>query len=228
MTLTTDAALEALHAHADPARAAGMASYHKADRPYLGIAMPEVNALVKDWRAALTLEDRVQLASDLWNSNIHEARVAAAKLLTQARMRPSDAEAWALIMSWVPQFDAWAVADHTCSAGGRRIMADLARLDTVEGWTTSDHLWTKRAALVMTLPLALLNHPNAAQSEARERVLTWAAAYVPDHQWFIQKAIGWWLRELSKHDAARATAFVETHGEGMKPFARKEALRLLR
>ena len=51
---------------------------------------------------------------------------------------------------------------------------------------------------------------------------------VPDHRWFIQKAIGWWLRDLSKHDPERTRAFVATHGEAMKPFAVKEALRLLK
>ena len=49
-----------------------------------------------------------------------EARLAAAKLLTQARIRP-DQEAWDLIKSWVPDFDSWAIADHACMAGQRRV-----------------------------------------------------------------------------------------------------------
>jgi 3-methyladenine DNA glycosylase AlkD len=113
-------------------------------------------------------------------------------------------------------------------AGQKRLVADPSRLDEVEGWVASDHMWTRRAALVSTLPWTKQNHPKPQELEARNRILGWAARLVPDHQWFIQKAIGWWLRELSKHDAPRTEAFIATYGEGMKPFAVKEALRHLR
>ena len=88
-------------------------------------------------------------------------------------------------------------------------------------------MWTRRAALVMTLPWTKQNHPKPADLAVRERVLGWAAGYVTDHDWFIQKAIGWWLRELSKHDAGRVADFLENHGDAMKPFAVKEASRKL-
>lgn len=220
------AALAQLAARADPAQAEAMAAYHKAPRRYLGLAVPGIDALVQAWRAGMTLDARIALADALWQSDVHEARIAAAKLLTQARIRPDEA-VWALFCRWVPQFDAWAIADHACKAGDRRVMADLSRLDTVEGWTRSGHMWSRRAALVVTLPLTRLNHPKPAESAARERVLGWAASYVADPDWFIQKAVAWWLRDLSKHDAARSAAFLAEHGARMKPFARKEAARLL-
>ncbi|MDR0808611.1 MAG: DNA alkylation repair protein [Gemmobacter sp.] len=215
-----------MEARADPARSAEMAAYHKAPRRYLGLAVPQIDALVQGWRAAMTLEERIALADTLWQSDVHEARIAAAKLLTQARIRPDDA-VWALICRWVPQFDAWAIADHACKAGDRRVMADLARLVEVESWTRAGHMWSRRAALVVTLPLCRLNHPKPAETAARERVLGWAASYVADPDWFIQKAVAWWLRDLSKHDPARSTAFLAEYGSRMKPFARKEAARLL-
>ncbi|QUJ75070.1 DNA alkylation repair protein [Sulfitobacter albidus] len=220
--------LAALEALADPARAEGMRAYHKADRPYLGLRNPQIDELTREWRAQLDLPQRVALADALWQTDIYEARLAAAKLLTQARLRPDDAGAWRLIASWTPDFDSWAIADHACMAGQKRLVADPARLDEVEAWTQSDHLWTRRAALVITLPWTKQNHPKPAEIAARDRILGWAAGYVPDHQWFIQKAIAWWLRELSKHDADRVRAFVDTHGGAMKPFAAKEAMRHLR
>ncbi|MEJ2001402.1 MAG: DNA alkylation repair protein, partial [Maritimibacter sp.] len=58
---------------------------------------------------------------------------------------------------------------------------------------------------------------------ARDRILGWAASYVDDPEWFIQKAVGWWLRDLSKHDPDRTRAFLDSYGERMKPFARREA-----
>lgn len=222
-----EAYLKELEALEDLERAVQMRAYHKVDRRYLGLTNPQLNDLTKGWRGALDVQDRVAVADGLWRTDIYEARLAAAKLLTTARIKPDDA-AWQLIASWVPDFDSWAIADHACMAGQKRLVADPARLDEVEVWTTSDHLWTRRAALVMALPWTKQNHPKPAELAARDRVLGWAAGYVPDHQWFIQKAIAWWLRELSKHDAARVRAFLDAHGAQMKPFAAKEAARQLR
>ncbi len=225
--MTLDGALAAIKAHADAEKAAQMAAYHKADRPYLGVANPVLNDLTKAWRQELDVPARVHLADALWQTNVHEARLAAAKLLTQARIRPDDA-VWALLESWLPDFDAWAVADHACMAMQKRLSADPTRLDQVEGWTTSDHMWTRRAALVATLPWTKQNHPKPDDLARRDRILGWAATYVPDRDWFIQKAIAWWLRELSKHDAPRVLAFLDQHGDAMKPFARREAGKYLK
>ncbi|OSQ52023.1 DNA alkylation repair protein [Marivita geojedonensis] len=225
--MTLDEALSELRARAQTGRAEQMAAYHKVDRPYLGVANPDTDALVRDWRQQIDLDTRLRLAADLWNTNIFEARVAASKLLTQARIKPSDEAAWQLIQSWVPDFDSWAIADHACMAGQRRLTADPSRLDTVDTWTASDHMWTRRAALVITLPWTKQNHPTADETAARDRILGWAAGYLDDTDWFIQKAVAWWLRDLSRHDPDRARAFLSKHGDRMKPFARKEAARHL-
>ena len=220
--------LAQLTALTHPARALEMRKYHKVERVYLGLANPQINDLAKAWRTTLDADERVALADSLWKTDIYEARLAAAKLLTQARIRPDDTPAWQLIASWTPDFDSWAIADHVCMAGQKRLVADPSRLDEVEAWITSDHMWTKRAALVSTLPWTKQNNPKPEEIEARERILGWIATLVPDHQWFIQKAIGWWLRELSKHDGERTTVFVAAHGDQMRPFAAKEALRFLK
>ncbi|UWQ73501.1 DNA alkylation repair protein [Leisingera sp. M658] len=225
--MTLDDALASLKAQAEPGRAAQMAAYHKQTREILGVPNPATNDLTKTWRQALPLEERVNLARALWESDIFEARIAAAKLLTQARIK-EDAAAWDLMQSWVPDFDSWAIADHACSAISKRLQTAPERLDTVEAWTQSDHMWSRRAALVATLPWAKMNNLKPADQERRERILGWAAAYVPDRNWFMQKAVAWWLRDLSKHDAERTRAFLAEHGTAMKAFARKEAAKYLK
>ncbi|WP_281972799.1 DNA alkylation repair protein [Ruegeria faecimaris] len=219
--------LDQIRAHADPERAVQVAAYHKVERLYLGVANPVLNDLTKLWRQELDVAARVDLADALWQTDIHEGRLAAAKLLTQARIRPDEA-AWDLLQSWLPDFDAWAVADHACMAMQKRLSADPARLEQVESWTASDHMWTRRAALVATLPWTKQNHPKPEDLNRRDRILGWAAGYVPDRDWFIQKAIAWWLRELSKHDADRVVNFLRDHSAAMKPFARREAGKYLK
>ncbi|MCW1917774.1 DNA alkylation repair protein [Rhodobacter sp. KR11] len=224
--MTPNDALAALHALADPAKAEAALAYHKTPRTYFGVSVPQITDLAKSWREGLDTAGRVQLAGALWESNIHEARVAAAKLLTQARIA-DDAAVWGLIASWVPSFDGWAIADQACDAGERRLVADPSRLDEVEAWTGSEHMWTRRAALVITLPWTKQNFPKTADLAIRDRVLGWAAGYVSDPDWFIQKAVAWWLRDLSKHDPDRTRAFLEGPGQGLKPWARAEAARHL-
>jgi len=220
--MTLDEAMAALKALVEPGRAEGMAAYHKVPRAYLGIANPPLNDLTKSWRQTLSVEDRVALANALWRTNIFEARLAAAKLLTQARLRPDDA-AWQLITSWVPDFDSWAIADHAMMAGQKRLVARPERIDEVETWTKSDSHWTRRAAMVITLPYTKQNHPKPGELAIRQKVLGWAATYVRDPEWFIQKSVAWWLRDLSRHDPDAVRAFMAENGRHMKPFARKEA-----
>ena len=225
--MTPQDALAALEQLGDAEKAVEMEAYHKIERRYLGVPSGTLDAHAKDWRQTLSLLDRLSLAQGLWETDVFEARITAAKLLTQARLREDEEASWQLIAKWYRDFDSWAIADHACAAGAKRLVADPTRLDRVEGWTRSEHMWTRRAALVITLPWAKVKTPKPADIEARARILGWAASYANDPQWFIQKAIAWWLRHLSKHDPKRVMAFLDAHGAAMKPFVRKEAQRLL-
>ncbi|WP_435138038.1 DNA alkylation repair protein [Pseudopelagicola sp. nBUS_19] len=215
-------ALDELRANIEPDRASQMATTYKQSRLVLGLSASTLNNLSKSWRQSLSTQERVELAKALWETDIFEARITAAKLLTQARLRP-DAAAWELIQDWVPQLDSLAIADHACVAGQKRLAADRSRINIVQGWVTSDHIWQRRAALIITLPWAKLNFPKPKDLEIREQVLGWAAIYVNDKEWIIQKSIAQWLKNLSKHDANRTQEFLKIYGSRMKGFAQKEA-----
>ncbi len=104
--------------------------------------------------------------------------------------------------------------------GSRCLLHDTDRLDVVETWVQSPHLWIRRAALVFTLPW------TRGDRDPR-RMLGWAATLANDPEWFIQKAIGWWLRELSKRDPARVRRFLADHGATLKGVTRREATKYL-
>lgn len=216
-----------LRALGDPDKAAEMAAYHKAPRAYLGVAVPVIDGMAREWRSGLDVAGRVDLAQKLWDSDVHEARVAAAKLLTQARIRPDD-QVWDLIVSWVPAFDGWAIADQVMKAGEKRLVADPTRLDQVEAWLDHPSHWVRRAAVVGTWPWTHIRNPKPAELSARERVLGWFARLAGDREGLVQKAIGDWLRDLSKHDPERVREWVDAHGALLRPAARREALRWVR
>jgi 3-methyladenine DNA glycosylase AlkD len=227
MTAGAGAALAALRAGADATKAHEVAAYHRAPRKYLGIALPAVDALVAEWRRGASVAERVELARGLWESDLHEARIAAAKLLTQARIPEDEPLVWETFLGWVPDFDGWAIADHACKAGERRLRARPERLDEVEAWTQDRNVWVRRAALVATLPWSKLNHPSTADRAACERILGWAATYVGDGGRFIQKAVGLWLRSLAVRDPERVREFLAGPGRKLRPYARREASRRL-
>ena len=228
--MTPEAALAALRAEAEAQGAANSAgsagAAGPAAREVLGLRVARITELTSEWRQQLTLEARIALAEALWQADIFESRIAAAKLLVQARIRPDQA-VWALICDWVAQIDDLTIGEHVADAGARRLSADAARLDDIEAWVTGTQLWSQRCALIMTLPWARLNNPKPAEIAARQRILGWAAALVGHRDRIIQDAIARWLRELSKHDAALVRDFLAKHGAAMTALARNEAVKHL-
>lgn len=226
MTVFNEALAE-LTALAVPENATAMATYHKAPRIYLGVSVPDIETCVKKWKTDADIPERVALAHNLWESDIHEARLAATKLLIQARIPHDEVLVWEEFLYWVSQFDSWALADHACKVGERRLMFKPNRIDIVETWTTSTNKWVRRAALVATLPWSKERHLDADNMRTRERILGWAETYVADRDWFIQKSVAWWLRSLSLRDPERVQVFLSGPGQELKAFARKDAGRLL-
>ena len=104
--MTPQDAIDQLTALGDAEASAKMQKIFKIDRPYLGVSNNEIGALYKQWRTTVDGEERTELAAELWDSNIHEARLVAAKLLTQARINPDD-HVWEIAMNpfWPLQSD---------------------------------------------------------------------------------------------------------------------------
>ncbi len=190
----------------------------KSSRPHWGLSAPKIDAAIRELQP-LPEKQRLAIARALWREEVFDLRIAAARLA--ARLPASlDAEIWAFLSERMGELDGWAVADNFADAGGPRLIARPGRLDEVEAWVESPHLWTRRASLVFTL-----DWMRAGLSP--ERMLGWAARLVADREWFIQKAIGWWLRELGKRDAGQVRAWLAAHGGGLKAFARREAEKYL-
>ena len=72
-------------------------------------------------------------------------------------------------------------------------------------------------------------HLALGEGETRlRRMLGWAARLAEDREWFMQKAIGWWLRELSKRNSERVRRFLTEHGGKLAGVARREATKYLK
>lgn len=209
--------LEALSNRAD---AEQIARYHKVKRVYLGIRVPRIAEVARDYWKACEGNGLIACCDQLWETDIHEARILVGKLFEVRKLRETE-EVWQFIHRVKGDLNSWAIADHLESGARQSLKADRNRLDLIESeWLPHPNFWVRRVSLVYTLFLAK-------KGADPERPLRWAAGMVDDREWFIQKAIGWWLRELSKHNPQRVVLFLETYGSRMKAFARKEASKYL-
>lgn len=208
-----------LRAMGTPARAKKEKSYQKSLREHWGVALPQMDAAIREVLKDATPAERLALSRRLWRKPVWDLRIVAGRLLAIEGVPPTEA-IWRFVTTRMADLDGWAVADNLATVGSRCLLQDERRLDLVETWVRSPHLWTRRAALVFTLPWMRGGRDP-------ERMLGWAARLASDPEWFIQKAIGWWLRELSKRDPARVRCFLADHGAALKGVARREATKYL-
>lgn len=81
----------------------------------------------------------------------------------------------------------------------------------IVAWTRSKNLWTRRAALVSTVPLNLnARGSKAPKGEAKKTILI-CERLVDDHEDMIVKALSWALRTLAPKDPAAVRAFLTHH-----------------
>jgi len=211
--------IAALSAFANAERAAQEKRYQKSSWEHWGVAVPKMDAAIRATVADLGQGDSLALAARLWREPVWDLRIVAGRVLARKAVAP-DAAVWTFVTQRMADLDGWAVADNLAVVGGRCLLADPERLDLVETWVESPHLWTRRAALVFTLPWTKEGRDPA-------RMLGWATRLAADRQWFIQKAIGWWLRELSKRDPQRVRRFLDEDGAPLMAVARREATKYL-
>jgi len=200
------------------ARAEQEKRYQKSVWDHWGAAIPDIDLAIRETLRDIPPRELLRLSARLWREPVWDLKIAAARILARDAVPPTES-LWRFVRARMADLDGWAVADNLANVGSRCLLADPRRLDFVESWVESRHLWTRRAALVFTLPWTKAGDP--------ERMLGWAAALAGDPEWFIQKAIGWWLRELSKRDKRRVRRFLDEHGAALKGVAQREATKYL-
>jgi 3-methyladenine DNA glycosylase AlkD len=210
---------QALRARGDAKRAAWEKAYQKSRAEHWGVPLPGMDAAIKETLGGLKRHEALTLCRRLWREPVWDLKIVAGRILARKSIEPDD-KVWAFVTERLADLDGWAVADDLADVASRCLVADPGRLDAVEAWIENPHMWTRRAALVSTLRWAK-------DERDPERMLGWAARLAEDRQWFIQKAVGWWLRELSKRDPKRVRRFLKDHGEKLTAVATREATKYL-
>lgn len=207
--------------NANPAQAAPMKKYMRDQFDYLGIKSPEVGALMKQFIAAHGLppiKDLDEILRDLWSLPQREFQYAATGLLGRAEKDlPAKfiktIEYLILTKSW------WDTVD-TISGGPlgvhfRRFPA--VREKYLAKWRASDNFWLRRAAILFQL-----NYKKETDFDLLSEIIR---ENLGSKEFFINKAIGWSLRQYARVDPQAVKKFVKS--TPLHPLSRREAMKHL-
>ena len=173
--------IKVLREFANPENVQGMARFGIASENTLGVSMPIIRQIAKD------VKKNHQLALELWDSGIHEAKilaalVAEAKLLTESEMD-----------KWVAEFDSWDVCDQVC---GNLFDKSQYFEKKIFEWAIDEREFVRRAAFAL-IAYSAVHHKKRNDDE----YLNYAEIiikYSNDDRNFVRKAVNWAIRQIGK------------------------------
>ena len=210
-----------LKKEACPKKAEWMSSYLRNQFQCLGIASPERKAVEKEFRKQHCIRSEEELLAwvkHLWKQPYREYQYIALSELQKYRklitsLGVTVVEECIVDKSWWDTVDMLA-ANVLCLY----YVDKLSDLETVlPKWIESDNMWLNRTAILVHL-----------QHKDKIRLDLLQASIVPhleSDEFFLQKAIGWSLRELSKRNPSWVRQFVKSHN--LKPLSLREGLKYL-
>ena len=210
-----DALLSDFRQHADPEKAAGMRAYMRDQFAFLGIPTPLRKSLTKEAFRGL----RGSTAADwdfidsCWDCEYRELQYVAVGYLSgvQDVLIPDDVvvlQRLAQTRSW------WDTID-----GLDRIVGGIAWNypevnETLLAWSTDADFWLRRIAIDHQL-----GRKTQTNTALLERIIV---NNLGQKEFFINKAIGWALREYSKTDPDWVRDFIERYRERLAPLSIRE------
>ena len=168
-----------------------------------------------DWHTSILL---------LWrDAAVREERYAALELLNVAKYqrRWLAPESLPLIEELAVTGAWWDYVDNLASnATGNLLRAYREEVSAqMHLWAEDQNLWKRRTAILCQLKF---------RNETDLDLLTAALlGSVDDPDFFARKAIGWALRELSKHNPDWVINFVQTHEARLSPLSKREGYKIL-
>ncbi len=180
--------------------------------PVLGLTTPQMREIQKTFakeHPALDAAEVNALAARMWEGATIEEKWFAIGLLDRRRDVLDDAS-WALADSWVDGATGWALSDSLASGPiSSMVHAKPKRFAEILRWTKADNYWRRRASTY-----ALNEFVRAGELDKPFRLLE---RLLDDEEFWVQRAVGTWLRECWKKDAQRTEVFLLAHSPGLPP-----------
>jgi 3-methyladenine DNA glycosylase AlkD len=162
----------------------------------LGISIPVLRSLAKE------IGVDHDLASVLWKSGIHEARILASLIGDPAKVTEEQMD------EWVSEFDSWDVCDGCC--GNLFDRTKFARTKAFE-YSKREREFEKRAGFSLMAYLAV-HDKNAPDKEFLD-FLPVIKREAIDERNFVRKSVNWALRQIGKRNLKLNRAAIKTAKE---------------
>jgi 3-methyladenine DNA glycosylase AlkD len=183
MSCTAGQVLSEMRALADPTAAAGMADYGINGAEVLGIRVPVIRQMARQCG-----RDH-ELAQELWESGVHEARLLASMVADPRQVTEEQMERWAA------DFDSWDVCDQCC---GNLFDRTPFAYQKAREWSGRQEVFVKRAGFALMAYLAL--HDKKAPDEAFVAFFPLIKQQAVDERKYVKKAVNWALRQIGKRN----------------------------
>jgi 3-methyladenine DNA glycosylase AlkD len=207
--------------HADPQKAAPMKRYMRDQFEYLGIKAPDVGISLKQHIREHGLPPLAELDTvlrDLWALPQREFQYAANGLLEkfEGELPPEFIETLEYLLvtkSWWDTVDA--IAAGTLGVHFKR--HPKVRKKYLANWRKSDNFWLRRATILFQL--------GYKKDTDFELLCDIIRGNLGSQEFFINKAIGWALRQYTRVDPEGVRDFVAA--TPLQPLSAREALKWL-
>jgi 3-methyladenine DNA glycosylase AlkD len=124
---------------------------------------------------------------------------------------------WRRLAAWIPALDNWETCDQLAmNVAARVVAADLVLVQALRRLTSARSEWARRFALATASALNQKGRVHVAET------LAICAPLVADDSAHVRKAVGWALREASRHDPGAVEAFLRVHLSGAHPSVVRE------
>jgi 3-methyladenine DNA glycosylase AlkD len=193
-----------------------MAAYMKDHFPFLGIPKPKLDFIIKPYiREAAKLKDvDWDFISLCWKKNYREAQYCGVAYIYSIQKKLTDGDLDKLkylivTKSW------WDITDGLDKIIGNLSLNYLSVRAAMLEWSCSDNIWLRRVAIDFQLTLK-----ERTDTELLEKIIL---NNLGSGEFFINKAIGWSLRDYSKVNPKWVSAFLENHKEDLSKLSIREA-----
>ena len=210
---------ELFEKNADATQAAPMKKYMRDQFEYLGIKTPQSAMLQKQFYAEHGLPDVTDLDAilrDLWLLPQREFQYVGLGLLAKLEKKlPANfiktIEYLIVTKPWWDTVDA--IASHTVGTHFRSFPE--VREKYLTKWRASNNLWLRRTAILFQL-----NYKKETDFELLADIIR---ENLDSKEFFINKAIGWALRQYARVDSNAVRQFVDSIP--LHPLSRREAMK---
>lgn len=205
--------------HRNRELAGPMEAYMKNHFPFLGIKSPLRKELLREQFREYALPEPSELfveAKKLYELPEREYQYAAIALIDKMK-KELTTDDFPMLLHFIESKSWWDSVDSIAP----HFVGHIVKLDREYGenimleWSLSENIWTNRSAI-----LHQLKFKEQTDEELLFKVIL---QHSESGEFFIQKAIGWALREYTKTNPIVVKRFVE--GNTLKPLSRREALK---